>query len=193
MGRPMPSRHVKTTRLFCPHCFTTSHGLKIMNVQTSTTIALLGTVSALALPLLPSFAALPSPSCPMNRSMYTAIGKPDYKITFDKQMAGSSPMSGPTATLQHPKRGQIGRFTLGQGNGYGEFYLENLKPIQDAKNSFTVAFFDAALRDLRNVDAIAPTYLHVAGLGSSDWYSGQAASRNFPLGDVMWKLSGCRK
>ena len=145
--------------------------------------------------MLPAFAA-PNPlaSCPITKSVYTAIGKPDYKVTFGKPPANSGPDKQATATLQHTKRGNLGTFALEQGNGYGTLFIteqQTSNPTQNKKREFILLFFDSSLREVRSV-SLAPTYMHIAGLGVSD-YTQPNGSRDYPLGDVMWQLSSCRK
>ncbi|MDP8964431.1 MAG: hypothetical protein M3O33_10700 [Cyanobacteriota bacterium] len=149
--------------------------------------------------MLPAFAASnPLASCPITKSVYTAIGKRDYKVTFGKPPANSRPDQQATATLQHPKRGNLGTFALEQGNGYGTLYIteqQTSNPTQNTKRGFTLLFFDSSLREVKSL-SLAPTYMHIAGLGASDYMqpnSQQNGSRDYPLGDVMWQLSSCRK
>ncbi len=146
--------------------------------------------------MLPAFAA-PNPlaSCPITKSVYTAIGKPDYKVTFGKPPANSRPDQQATATLQHTKRGNLGTFALEQGNGYGTLYIteqQTRNSTQNKKREFVLLFFNSSLRAVQTLQP-APTYMHIAGLGASDASSQQNGSRDYPLGDVMWQLSSCRK
>lgn len=137
----------------------------------------------------------PIASCPIRKSVYTAIGKPDYKVTFGEPPANSGSDSKATATLQHTKRGTLGTFAVGQGNGYGVLYLTELQrrtPTQNKQGELILLFFDSSLRAVQTLQP-APTYMHIAGLGVSDYYSQQNGSREYPLGDVMWQLSSCRK
>ncbi len=181
-----------TLELLFKHPLTIINTVKIISFRSTLAIALLSNLAF----MLPAFAA-PNPlaSCPITRSVYTAIGKPDYKVTFGKPPANSGPDKQATATLQHTKRGQLGTFALGQGNGYGTLYIteqQTSNPTQNTKREFILLFFNSSLRAVQNLQP-APTYMHIAGLGVSDASSQQNGSRDYPLGDVMWQLSSCRK
>ena len=148
-------------------------------------IALIGCLSF----TLPSLAAAPS-SCPLQKSTYTAIGNPSYTFIFSKPPTAPEPRFA-FANLQHTKRGTIDTFVMGQGQGYGASYLESLTKQSTENNpgSFTLLFFDSGLKSVKSPQL----YLHVAGLGAADWYSKREGSRDYPLSDVMWKLSSCRR
>jgi hypothetical protein len=165
--------------------------VKIISFRSTLAIALLSNLAF----MLPAFAASNAPaSCPITKSVYTAIGKPDYKVTFGKPPANSRPDQQATATLQHTKRGNLGTFALEQGNGYGTLYIteqQTRNSTQNKKREFILLFFNSSLRAVQTLQP-APTYMHIAGLGASD-YSQQNGSRDYPLGDVMWQLSSCRK
>lgn len=139
---------------------------------------------------LPTFAAPPA-SCPLQKSTYTAIGNPNYTFVFSKPPATASEPRFALATLQHTKRGKIDTFIIEQGQGYGAVYLDRLsqESTQTNPGSFLLLSFDSALKSVK----FPLTYMHVAGLGVADWYSQREGRREYPLGDVMWKLSTCRK
>ncbi len=165
--------------------------MKIISFRSTLAVALLSNLGF----MLPAFAASNAPaSCPITKSVYTAIGKPDYKVTFGKPPANSRPDQQAIATLQHTKRGNLGTFALEQGNGYGTLYITEQQAsnsTQNKKREFILLFFNSSLREVKSL-SLAPTYMHIAGLGASD-YSGQNGNRDYPLGDVMWQLSSCRK
>ncbi len=166
--------------------------MKIISFRSTLAVALLSNLAF----MLPTFAASNAPaSCPITKSVYTAIGKPDYKVTFGKPPANSGPDKQATVTLQHTKRGNLGTFALDQGNGYGTLFIteqQTSNPTQNTKREFILLFFNSSLRAVQNLQP-APTYMHIAGLGVSDASSQQNGSRDYPLGDVMWQLSSCRK
>jgi hypothetical protein len=135
-------------------------------------------------------ASPPKLSCAIQKSVYRAIGKTDYKLTFDQPLSELAGVSQAIANLEHSKRGKIATFVLSQSNGYGKFSLSEPK---SEETSHTTVFFDATLKEVRNLNK-APIYLQISGLGSDDWYSSdRKGNRDYPLGDVMWKLSTCRK
>ncbi|MBW4443185.1 MAG: hypothetical protein KME10_18485 [Plectolyngbya sp. WJT66-NPBG17] len=70
-------------------------------------------------------------------------------------------------------------------------YSDSLNKESTANNSgsLMLLFFNSALKGVKS----SQVYLHVAGLGVADWYSQGKGSRDYPLGDVMWKLSTCRR
>ncbi|MBD1846743.1 hypothetical protein H6F89_25700 [Cyanobacteria bacterium FACHB-63] len=161
----------------------------ILAISLLSRFVLIALISCLAF-TLPSVAAAPS-SCPLQRSTYTAIGNSNYTFVFSKPLATAAEPRFATATLRHTKRGTIDTFNVGQGQGYGSSYLDSLikQSTENNPNSFMLLFFNSGLRSVKSPQV----YLHVAGLGSADWYSKREGSRNYPLGDVMWRLSSCRR
>jgi hypothetical protein len=181
-----------TLELLFKHPLTIINTVKIISFRSTVAIALLSNLAF----MLPAFAASnPLASCSIRKSVYTAIGKPDYKVTFGEPPANSRPDQPATATLQHTKRGNLGTFVVEQGQGYGVLSISEIQTrssTQNKKREFILLFFNSSLRAVQNLQP-APTYMHIAGLGVSDAYSQQNGSRDYPLGDVMWQLSSCRK
>jgi hypothetical protein len=154
---------------------------------------LFGAIALLSnLSFIPAGIAAPNSnlSCPIHKSVYHAIGKTDYKLIFSNPLSQLAGVSQASATLEHSKRGKIAIFVLTQSNGYGRFALSEQRSQDD--ESYTTVFFDAALKEVKNVSK-SPLYLQISGLGSGDWYSDRKGNRDYPLGDVMWKLSNCQK
>jgi len=162
-----------------------------MNFRSTVAIALLGNL-AFMFPASAAPTSNPLNSCPVTKRVYTAIGKPDYKAIFAAPPANSTPDNKATVTLQHTKRGNLGTFVLGQGQGYGTLYMteQTSNSTQNKKREFILLFFDSSLKAVQSPSS---TYMHIVGLGVSDAYSQQNGSREYPLGDVMWQLSSCRK
>ena len=131
----------------------------------------------------------PVTACELTRSVYRAVGNPDFQLIFAKPPTNLAAVVRATVTLQHPKRGTILSLYLNQSQGYGAFVLSD--PKTDEAN-YPLYFFNEKLEST-SVGKEAPAYTFVATLGVSDYYSNRSGNRQNILGDVMWKLDACRK
>lgn len=132
-------------------------------------------------------------TCPLTKSIYRAISKPEFEIRFTKTKSAIASEFA-ALTLKHKIRGTIASFNMGGSMGYGSFYLNPImaKPTENAKNELKPVFFDRRWQNVNGTINTSPTYLFIAGLGVEDWYSGRKGSRNQVLGDVMWQFAGCQ-
>lgn len=131
--------------------------------------------------------AIASKTCTIQNSIYEAVGNPEFKLTFSPPPRGK--VINAVATLQHSKRGKIWVFEMTQSNGYGS---STLLGSNREELSFNIVFFDRNLQPTPGFgNSKAPEYVFVSGLGSADHYSINKGSREFKLGDVMWKFSRC--
>jgi hypothetical protein len=90
------------------------------------------------------------------------------------------------ASLRHPERGEIARFDVVARPGYGDVLL-----VADERGH-TAYFFTEDLRSTRTAEG--SRLLFVEGLGLTDWQGGELpGSRDHPVGDVIWKLIGCKE
>jgi hypothetical protein len=150
-------------------------------------------LAAIAL-VAPAAAARPPATCAIERATYQAIGKPAFELQFSPIENPKFASEAVSLTFQHNKRGLLATYNLGGSLGYGSYYLRDLaKPIggQESSNLKPV-FFDANWRGTSITKGKAPKYLFIAGFGAEDWYANRAGNRTYPLGEVMWQLSGCR-
>ena len=90
------------------------------------------------------------------------------------------------ASLRHPQRGEITRFDVVARPGYGDVLL-----VADERDH-TAYFFTEDLQSTKTAEG--SRLLFVEGLGLSDWQQGELpGSREKPVGDVLWKLIGCKE
>jgi hypothetical protein len=147
--------------------------------------------------LNPAHAATPAQTaiqCPIEKSIYQAIGNPTFELKFSPIQDRKIATEIVSFTVNHHRRGVIGMYNLGGSMGYGGLYLRDAAQPIDAESdrSLQPFFFDGNWRHAKEISGkSAPQYFFIAGLGAADWYSNQSDSRKQPLGDVMWQLAGC--
>jgi len=144
----------------------------------------------------------PSTSCPLTKSIYQAIAKPEFEIRF-APIKINLPIDA-AVNLKHKVRGNIATYYLSSSMGYGGLNLAPATSISkensdDNKESeskgfeLKPVFFDRNWKSVQEIPKLAPQYLFVGGLGVEDWYSNQQkGSRSQVLGEVMWKFVGCQ-
>jgi hypothetical protein len=131
--------------------------------------------------------------CPLTKSVYRAIGKPEFELMFGASKSGIATEIA-AFTLKHKTRGNIVSYNLGGSMGYGSLYLTAVgqKAESDASEKLKPYFFDGNWKNIIGITNPAPRYFFVAGLGLEDWYSDRKGNRTQPLGDVMWQLERCQ-
>jgi hypothetical protein len=157
----------------------------------SLSIATISLILLNALSIAPAQANPKLDTCNLQNSTYSAIGNPDWRIEVKPAQKRFAAVESATFLIKHKTRGEIGRYALGQSNGYGSFSLRDLsKKVDDPSPSLKPAFFDQHWRADRLLNS-APKYLFISGLGSADWYGNSPQSRETPVGELMWQLSSC--
>jgi hypothetical protein len=132
-------------------------------------------------------------ACPLTKSVYRAVGKPDFELMFGTSKSGIATEVA-AFTLKHRTRGNIVSYNLGGSMGYGSLYLTPVgqKTESDAAEKLKPYFFDGNWKNINGITNPAPRYFFVAGLGLEDWYSERKGNRTQPLGDVMWQFERCQ-
>ena len=91
-----------------------------------------------------------------------------------------------TATLLHSARGEIFEFDVVATSGYGQVLLVL------GEQDHIAYFFTEDLKSTKT--ELDSRLLFIDGLGAADWMLGDLPdSRDFPLGDTIWRLVGCKE
>jgi hypothetical protein len=132
-------------------------------------------------------------NCPLTKSVYRAIGKPDFELIFSASKSGIATEVA-AFTLKHKTRDNIVSYNLGGSMGYGSLYLTTVgqNVENDAAEKLKPYFFDGNWKNINGITNPAPRYFFVGGLGLEDWYSNRKGNRTQPLGDVMWQFERCQ-
>ena len=132
-------------------------------------------------------------NCPLTKSVYRAIGKPDFELMFGASKSGIATEVA-AFTLKHKTRGNIVSYNLGGMMGYDSLYLIEIgkKAESDVGEKLKPYFFDNNWKSANGLTNLASRYFFVSGLGLQDWYSDRKGNRNKPLGDVMWQFERCQ-
>ncbi len=137
--------------------------------------------SSLALLALPA-----SSECPLALRSYEDLDGRQLVLEFDPPVPDKGASVIAVASLRHSDRGEIARFDVVAFSGYGNVMLVS------GERDHTAYFFAEDLRSTKTAEG--STLLFVEGLGLADWQSGALpGSRDHPLGDVLWKLAGCKE
>ncbi len=132
-------------------------------------------------------------NCPLTKSVYRAIGNPEFELMFGASKSGIASEFASLA-LKHKTRGNIVSYNLGGMMGYGSLYLIEIgkKAESDTGDKLKPYFFDSNWKSISGMTNPAPRYFFVSGLGLKDWYSDRKGNRTQPLGDVMWQFERCQ-
>lgn len=124
--------------------------------------------------------------CPLELRSYEDLEGRQWVLEFDPPSMDQGASVIAVASLRHPERGEIGRFEVVARPGYGDVLLVT------AERDHTAYFFTEDLQSTRT--AASSRLLFVEGLGLADWQDGELpGSREHPVGDVIWKLVGCKE
>ena len=131
--------------------------------------------------------ALPARAeCPLELRSYEDLDERDFVLEFDPPAADQGASQVAVARILHPQRGELARFDVVAPSGYGGVYLVS------GERDHAAYFFTESLRSSRTAEG--SSLLFVEGMGLADWQDGELPdSRDHPLGDVIWKLVGCKE
>jgi len=123
--------------------------------------------------------------CPLELRSYEDLEGRQWVLEFDPPAMDRGAAVIAVASLRHPELGETGRFEVVARPGYGDVLLVA------GERDHTVYFFTEDLQSTRT--AASSRLLFVEGLGLADWQDGELpGSREHPVGDVIWKLVGCK-
>ena len=139
--------------------------------------------------LFASTVALPAwADCPLALRSYEDIEGRGFVLEFDPPPppADRAAQQIGIATLLHSARGKIFEFEVFAVSGYGQVLL-----VQ-GEHDHTAYFFSDDLTSTKT--EAGARLLFIDGLGATDWMVGQLpGSRDYPLGDPIWRLVGCKE
>lgn len=145
---------------------------------------------------------LPAP-CKISQSVYRDADGKGFELVFGEPIPETA-SSKATATIIHPKGGQLYNFNVSQSSGYGSISLilidDNGAP---EPRDFRINFFDQNLVSATPLwfgeETQAPKYVFIAELGGHDYYrrrgdfsTSRISSLVPPLGDMMWVHNRCQ-
>jgi hypothetical protein len=149
--------------------------------------------------LLPT-AGLAAP-CKINQSIYRDADGKGFELVFGAPIPGTG-SSHATATIRHPKQGNLYNFNVTQASGYGSISLLAITSTEKSlkySDRLGINFFDPGFRSATPLvlgqEAQAPEYAFIYGIGSYDYYKrrGSVSEKTAPfLGDVMWIHNRCQ-
>lgn len=145
------------------------------------------------MPRLPTTAALllllvlpARGECPFELRSYEDLEGRRMVLELDPPPPGRGAALIAAAAIRHPERGTIGRFEVVSRSGYGDVIFLS------GDRAHTAYFFSEDLQSTKTAEG--SELLFIEGLGLADWQEGELpGSREHPLGDVMWKLVGCKE
>lgn len=152
-------------------------------------------VTAVAQPVLPA-------PCKISQSVYRDADGKGFELVFGEPIPGTA-SSKATATITHPKVGQLYKFDVGQSSGYGSISLGLIDDDSTLEpRSFGINFFDRNLVSATPLwlgeETQAPKYAFIARLGGHDYYrrKGDFYTSGIstlvpPLGDMIWVYNRC--
>jgi hypothetical protein len=124
--------------------------------------------------------------CPLALRSYEDLDGRRMALEFDPPSTDRGVSLVAVAVIRHPERGEIGRFDVVTRPGYGDVLLTR------GTRAHTAYFFSEYLRSTGTEEG--STLLFIDGLGLADWQEGELpGSRDHPIGDVLWKLVGCKE
>ena len=124
--------------------------------------------------------------CPLELRSYEDLDGRQFELELDPPPPSGGANLVAVACLLHPERGEIRRFDVFAPSGYGSVYLVS------GERDHAAYFFTEGLRSSRTAEG--SSLLFIEGLGLADWQEGiMPGSRDRPLGDVIWKLVGCKE
>jgi hypothetical protein len=125
-------------------------------------------------------------ACPLELRSYEDLDGRGFVLELDPPAVDAGAQRIAVARILHGSRGEIARFDVVTRPGYGSLIL-----LGDQREH-SAYFFTQDLRSTRSAEG--STLLFVEGLGLADWQLGELPeSRDHPLGDVVWKLVGCKE
>ena len=132
-------------------------------------------------PALPAWA-----DCPLELRSYGDLEGRQMVLEFDPPPADQGPAVLAVAVIRHSERGEIGRYDVVARPGYGDVLLVS------GDSDHTAYFFTEELHSTKTAEG--SRLLFIEGLGLADWQEGELpGSRDHPIGDVVWKLVGCKE
>ena len=137
--------------------------------------------------ILLSFGALPAwTDCPLELRSYEDVEGRRMALEFDPPSRDRGPAVIAVAKLRVPDRGEVGRYEVVARPGYGDVLLVS------SEGEHSVYFFTEDLRSVKTAEG--SRLLFIEGLGLADWAHGETpGSREYPVGDVVWQLAGCKE
>lgn len=124
--------------------------------------------------------------CPLEMRSYEDLDGRQMVLEFDPPASDRGASVLAVASLRHSERGEIARFEVVTRPGYGDVLL-----VAEGRDH-TAYFFTEDLRSTKSAES--SRLLFVEGLGLTDWQEGELpGSRDNPVGDVVWKLVGCKE
>jgi len=124
--------------------------------------------------------------CPLALRSYEDAEGRDFLLEFDPPPPDRPVQQVGVATLLHSTRGKIFEFEVYATSGYGRVSLVR------GEHNHTAYFFTEDLRSTKT--ELDSRLLFIDGLGAADWMLGPLPdSREFPLGDTIWRLAGCKE
>lgn len=145
----------------------------------------------IVVPALLSFSVFALPlwaDCPLALRSYEDVDDRGFVLEFDPP---PPPPDRPVqqigiATLLHSARGKIFEFGVFAASGYGRVALVH------GEHDHTAYFFADDLTSAKT--EAGSRLLFIDGLGEADWMVGQLpGSRDYPVGDRIWRLAGCKE
>jgi hypothetical protein len=144
--------------------------------------------AALAIALFLAVAAPSWGDCPLVLRSYEDIEGRGFVLEFDPPPPPpeSTAQQIAAARILHRSRGEILAFDVFAMVGYGRVLLTR------DDTDHTAYFFTEDLRSTPT-EADAPL-LFIDRLGQADWMHGEdPGRRDHPLGDVIWRVAGCKE
>lgn len=160
------------------------------------------TLGMLILTISVAEAVSPAP-CKIAQSVYRDADGKGFELVFGEPIPETA-SSKATATITHPKVGQLYNFNVTQSSGYGSISLILLNDDGALdSHDFRINFFDQNLVSATPLwfgeETQAPKYAFITALGGHDYYRRKGdfyTSRISllvpPLGDVLWVYNRCQ-
>ena len=124
--------------------------------------------------------------CPLELRSYEDLDGRQMVLEFDPPASDGGVSVFASACLRHPQRGEIACFDVVTRPGYGDVLLVA------GERDHTAYFFTDDLQSTKTAEG--SRLLFVEGLGLGDWQEGELpGSHDNPVGDVVWKLVGCKE